>query len=174
MPKGRPRKPPEQRIRKSTRGLGLVAAPEPDAVIVPDPPTGLLKKSKEIWRDYFTSPVSQAVELSSDRPRLERWILLVDEWHRTLRAMRKRGRWELGSQGQPVLSPLAGYLMQLEGQIKAAETELGMTPRARLSLGIAIGQVQKTIADLNAELDANDETDDEILDEVIETTGAAR
>jgi len=52
-----------------------------------------------------------------------------------------------GSQGQPRLNPALDGLMKLEGAILRLENELGLTPSARLRLGI-------TFADATNSLDA--------------------
>jgi len=52
-----------------------------------------------------------------------------------------------GSQGQPRLNPALDGIMKLEGAILRLENELGLTPSARLRLGI-------TFADASNSLDA--------------------
>lgn len=103
---------------------------------VPVPPAGLLKPSRDRWYGFWASQVARAVDLNSDLPRLVRWIKATDEYDRVAKTV-KRARLVKGSMGQPVLNPLVQYLAQLEGQIAKAETEFGMTPMARLRLGIA-------------------------------------
>lgn len=50
----------------------------------------------------------------------------------------------VGSQGQLKIHPLAERLLKLEATITALEDKLGLTPRARAQLGIAIGQYKLT------------------------------
>lgn len=96
----------------------------------PDPPAGLLKAARDRWEAWWTSPAAGDVDLSSDLPRLIRWIEQTDEYDRVAAVVRKT-RLVKGSQGQPVANPLIGYLGQLEGQITRAETDFGMSPLAR-------------------------------------------
>ena len=96
----------------------------------PKPPAGLLKPSRDRWRQFWASPAARAVHLESDLPRLIRWIQATDEYDRTAKVV-VQSRLVKGSMGQPVLNPLVAYLIHLEGAISKAETEFGMTPMAR-------------------------------------------
>jgi P27 family predicted phage terminase small subunit len=115
---------------------------------VPAAPAGLLKSSVVVWEAFWVSDVAQAIDPASDMHRVERWITYLDEWGRAMRAFRK-ARLSTGSTGQLVLSPLAAYVRQLEVALAAAETELGMTPLARMKLGLAAGQARLTAQQLN-------------------------
>jgi P27 family predicted phage terminase small subunit len=117
---------------------------------------GLLKPSVEAWEAFRRSEVAQAIDVASDMPRVERWITYLDEWGRAMRALRK-ARLSTGSTGQLVLSPLAGYVRQLEVALAAAETELGMTPLARMKLGLAAGQARLTAQQLEDVFEARAE-----------------
>jgi P27 family predicted phage terminase small subunit len=115
-------------------------------------PKGLLAATKRIWAAYWQSPVSRAVDREADRYRVERWITTVDEYER-INAIFKQTRIVKGSTGQPVLNPLSQYLQQLLAEINKAETELGLTPLARMRLGIAYGEAQLTALELARALD---------------------
>ncbi len=123
----------------------------------PAPPAGLLKVTRDRWQAFFASDVAKAVDLDADSQHLERWILYVDEWRRALAAFR-RERFVTGSQGQPVLNPLAGYIGTLESAISKAEAEFGLGPLSRMRLGIATGEAAMTAAKLN-ELTRNEPVD---------------
>lgn len=56
--------------------------------------------------------------------------------------------------GQPVANPLVGYLTVLLAELRAAETDLGLTPLARQRLGIEYGRARLTVQDLNRALNA--------------------
>jgi P27 family predicted phage terminase small subunit len=92
------------------------------------------------------------VDREADRYRVERWITTVDEYER-INAAFKQTRIVKGSTGQPVLNPLSQYLQQLLAEINKAETELGLTPLARMRLGIAYGEAQLTALELARALD---------------------
>jgi P27 family predicted phage terminase small subunit len=90
--------------------------------------------------------------VDADRYRLERWITTVDEYERISAAF-KQTRIVKGSTGQPVLNPLSQYLQQLLAEINKAEAELGLTPLARMRLGIAYGEAKLTALELSRAVD---------------------
>jgi P27 family predicted phage terminase small subunit len=99
----------------------------------PKPPAGLLKPSRDRWRQFWESQAAAVVDLGSDMPRLVRWIQAADEYDRAAKVVRQT-RLVKGSMGQPVLNPLIAYLIHLDTLISRAETEFGMTPAARMRL----------------------------------------
>ena len=156
---GPPPKPAAIRQNKIKRPeLSIVRSVPLD---IPEPPTGLLKATLERWNAYWGSQVAQIARDSAgvDLPGLERWILNVDEWSRAMRALRKE-RVVAGSMGQATLNPLAAYVAQREAAIRDAEVAYGMTPLARLKLGLAVGQMKLTAQALNASLEAPDDASD--------------
>lgn len=141
-------KPATNRQGHRKRPSLALVLPEKREIVTPDPPKGITKPARQCWESFWQSDVAAAIDIQADSHRLLRWITAVDEWHRVGKAFRKE-RVVSGSMGQPVINPLATYLTSLEATIKAAEAEFGMTPMARLKLGIAVGQAAKTAADLN-------------------------
>lgn len=99
----------------------------------PNPPTGLLKASRDRWKAFWASAAADKVDLQSDMARLVRWIEQTDEYDRVSKVCRKT-RLVKGSTGQPVLNPLFAYLNQLEQQISRTEADFGMTPMSRRRL----------------------------------------
>lgn len=137
--------------------LGVVEA-KPTDFVIPAAPPGLLKASKDRWEAYWRSAVSSAVDLNADFGLVERWIRSVDEWHRAYRDFRKE-RVTTGSTGQLVLSPLAKWIRQLEGEMARCEQQLGLTPIARLRLGLTANQARLTAEQLNRSLSEADDSD---------------
>lgn len=132
-----------------------MAKPEVETII-PALPKELrrpLASTVERWEEYWHSPVAQiAIESGGiDLGGLYRWITSVDEWTRAMRTFRMKRIVE-GSMGQPTLNPLAAYIASRESAIKMAEDAYGMTPMARLKLGIAVGQAKLTAEELNRAL----------------------
>jgi P27 family predicted phage terminase small subunit len=125
--------------------LPLGAVREP-----PAPPAGLLAPARAAWACFWASPLA-ALVTPADVPTLERLFGLYDERDRAWRAYRRRRLVE-GSQGQPVASPLFGVVAGLDRQILALEDRFGMSPAARLRLGIRFGQAARTLDDLAREL----------------------
>lgn len=97
--------------------------------------------------------MSQAADPVADLHRVERWIRAIDEYERVLPVLTKT-RLVKGSMGQVVLNPLAAYLDSIKAELARAETELGLTPLARLRLGITYGVARLTAEALNAALSA--------------------
>ena len=147
------KKPAEVRQgRGGTRDVVL----RDEELCVPSCPRGLLKRSRERWDAYWRSDVARAADVVADLHRVERWITAVDEYDRCMPLLRKERTVE-GSQGQPRLNPLASYLAQIQTELKTAEADLGLTPMARLRLGIAYGQARITAAELNKALNEGDD-----------------
>ena len=59
----------------------------------------------------------------------------------------------VGSQGQAVLNPLYSAMLKIDAEIRQMEDRIGLSPKARVSLGIQIGQMKKSLDDLNSELE---------------------
>jgi P27 family predicted phage terminase small subunit len=130
------------------RKAGVTLGNPTDRLPVPRAPAGLLAISRKRWQAYWRSNLVQAVDREVDLPRIERWIEISDEYEK-VNAVVKQTRLVKGSVGQPTLNPLVSYLSVLLAELRAAETELGMTPLARQRLGIAYGQARLTAQDLN-------------------------
>lgn len=85
----------------------------------------------------------------------------------------RRKRLVEGSTGQPVLNPLATWVASREAAMHKAEAQLGIGTKARVDLGISVGQAKLTAAQLNrmaeedesAHGDDHDSAEAELLDE---------
>ena len=98
--------------------------------------------------DNNSSELAEVVELGTDQPAITRLFTLYDERERAFRGYKKR-RLTLGYKGQPVLNPLGRMMLQLDEEIRQLEDRLGLTPRARLQLGITFSEAAKSLDDLN-------------------------
>jgi phage terminase small subunit len=58
----------------------------------------------------------------------------------------------VGSTGQTVLHPLARLRASLETELSAIEQRLGLDPKSRALLGIAVNQYKKSASDLVADI----------------------
>jgi P27 family predicted phage terminase small subunit len=148
------RKQPRTASKPAQNGVISLVSRDAERAI-PRPPTGLLAASRKRWKAYWQSPVSKAVDLDADLYRIERWISCVDEYERVNVAFKKT-RLVKGSTGQAALNPLASYLQQLLNEINKAEAELGLTPLARMRLGIAYGEAKLTALELARAIDELD------------------
>lgn len=152
----RPRKDPSRRVDDRDRGprpeLRLIEGVEP-----PEPPAGLLKATTRVWESFWRSEQSQLVS-GAMVDVVVRWVRLRDEWERIDRAMRKHMTVE-GSQGQPVAHPLTGRKSSIEKELRQLEDRLGLTPKAAVNLGLGLGQMRKTLDDLNRDLEVDLDSD---------------
>jgi hypothetical protein len=144
------RKPPgtHQGHRPHTPAVVLAAS---GSEAPPDPPAGLLAATQEAWSGFWSSPLASLV-IPADLPGLRRLFQLHDERERAWRSYRRRRLVE-GSQGQPVANPLFRVALGLEAEIRALEDRYGLSPSARLRLGIRFGKAARTLEDLARDLE---------------------
>lgn len=178
--RGPARKDPDQRQRRNeAKPLGLVVpgvALEGVEDASPEPPDYLLAATQERWRTYWTSPVAKLVDAVSDLPALERLFWLYDDLERSRRAVQEIGHVIEGSKGQTVMNPLLRHMQTQAAEIRQMEDRFGLSPRARLSLNLTLGQAAQSLADLNAPFlaDGGDDDDprmDAVDVEVVSDTG---
>ncbi len=115
----------------------------------PEPPSGLLVGSVKSWERLWASPLA-ATYTETDVPALARLFELRDEMSRVNRVARK-SRLTAGHKAQPVLNPLLRYAETLAAEVRQLEDRFGLSPRARLTLGIQLGEAHRSLAELNAE-----------------------
>ena len=154
-----PRKPAERRQRHGTADLHVIAGGQ---VEVPDPPENMLPATREWWDELWSSDIRQAWE-KSDWPALRRLAEMYDERERALQGYRQQRLVE-GSTGQPVLNPLWKLVEGLDKEIRQLEDRFGLSPKARLQLGITFGQAQTSMQALMAAM-TDGEPDDPFADE---------
>ena len=175
------RKAPGARQRTNTPDAGELEAvpsssPEP-APRPPRPPGGgrLLKATEEWWVEFWESPISKLVDRRSDLRALSRLALLYDERDRALSAY-KRKRSSTGSTGQLVVNPFAREIASLDGRISTLEDRFGLTPAARLNLGVVYSDAHDGLSELERRIeeafsdDQIDEVEDPRLLRAVETT----
>ena len=109
--------------------------------------------SHDLWWDQFwTSDLATAIDVKSDLNTVIRLATLIDERERIYKQA-KKDRLVVGSKGQVVLNPLYSALLKIDAEIRQMEDRIGLSPKARVSLGIQIGQMKKSLDDLNSELE---------------------
>jgi P27 family predicted phage terminase small subunit len=111
-----------------------------------------LKITKNWWEDFWNSDLATAIDEKSDQSAIYRLATLIDERERIYKQA-KKDRLVVGSQGQVVLNPLYSAMLKVDAEIRQLEDRIGMNPKSRVSLGIQIGGLKKTLADLNADLE---------------------
>lgn len=157
---GPPPKQAERRQRRNQRtsteraGAGLVALPG-GRIEPPPPPAGLLQQTRQAWAAFWTSPLAMLVVPATEGLALARLWTLYDERERAYRGYR-RERLVVGSTGQPALNPLAKAMQAMDAEIRALEDRFGLSPMARLRLGVQLGEAARSLEELNRSLDDND------------------
>ena len=150
-----PRLPKPKELRQNTerRDIGLIsiAGGRPE---LPAKPAGLLRETALQWAAFWASPLAITTVPTTDAPAIVRLFRLRDERERMARVIR-RARVVLGSQGQPRANPLYAQIASFDAEIRQLEDRFGLTPMARLKLGITLGDAARSLADLNAELDGD-------------------
>jgi hypothetical protein len=151
---GPPPKPADQRQRRNKRPE-VVAVPSaepvsvPSTAVVPLPPPGLLKETREHWAAYWQSVVAPSADITTDTWLTVRTLFRsLDEIERGYRLMRKE-RMVKGSTGQLRVNPIAGYIAEREAAVFKCIEKLGLSPADRARLGMAIGQAELTWAQVN-------------------------
>lgn len=149
-----PKKPEGRRqAHNADRYKVLALAERP--ISVPKPPDGLLKATKDMWIEFWSSDVARAVQ-PADVDGLVRLIQYRDEWQRLMDAYRKC-RFVEGSTGQVKVNPALTSALALEGAMGKLAADLGLSPMARMRLGIAVGQATKTIEELRNAADPDED-----------------
>lgn len=164
---GPPPKPPDQRQR-ANRPHNLGVIPGGLTVVAPNPPEGVLQPTRDAWDRYWGSDLAKLCEPDTDGEAIARLFTLYDQRRRAFDASKSQLLVE-GSQGQPVLNPLVKYVESLDKEIRALEDRFGLTPKARLALGIAFGEMTKSLDDLNRTLGRDENGGDEDKDPRIQT-----
>lgn len=123
-------------FKRGGRGRTLTVA-APSERLVPPAPRGIGKVARQVWQDFWRSPVSAAVDLDADQYAVRRWILAIDEREELLAEVRTQ-RVVTGSKGQLVLNPLYRRIDELTREIEKAEERFGITPQSRFRLQINV------------------------------------
>jgi hypothetical protein len=144
-------------------GLAVVPQADPEAQFaIPEPPPGLLARSRVKWDQFWSSPLVRVIVPDLDLDTIETLFRLRDERDRAFR-VGNRQRLVDGSAGQSVINPLLTYGLAVQKEIRAIEMTLGANPKGRLVLGVLLGDAARNIDDQNRELD-NDADLDSLLD----------
>lgn len=137
--------------RPQRQGLSIVStSATPQIVDVPPLPSMGTKthpSTQLVWTAFWESQSAEAAQ-EVDMVVAERWIFAYDEWRKSILAVRKQ-RLVTGSQGQPVINPLAAWAKSQADEMRRCEESLGIGPKQRANLGYDFGRAQLTAADLN-------------------------
>lgn len=148
----------QRRNKPGGRGRGMQLRPRLVAAEVPRCPQYWLIETRNQWVRYWMSDVARVADIDTDAAALTRLFTLYDERERSYRAYRKK-RVVKGSTGQPTVNPVWRHAAKLDAEIRSLEDRFGVTPQARLRLGIQLGEAMKNIEDMNADLNEDDDQD---------------
>lgn len=154
----RTRKPADRRQNRATADIGLVVAHARSAPPAPHPSTRkpLLAATVEAWDAFWSSKLSSLVD-DADLPALRRLFRMYDERERLDRSYRAQRFVEGGATGKAiVVHPAAGQISSLDARITALEDRFGLTPLARLKLGLTLGAAARSLEDFNREFDEDE------------------
>ncbi len=160
-----PRKRPDQR-QDNRPARAALAVIKPALARHPAASRGWRKPTKDAWVEYWSSEVSGAAE-SVDLSALRRLFTMRD-MQAACWARYEKDPYVDGSKGQPVANPSLDDALKLERAIVALEDRLGLSPKARANLSMAIGQAALTAADLNRMAKEDDGTEDIVDAELVE------
>jgi len=110
---------------------------------VPPLPEGLKSLARnqrteatQLWEDLWRFG-GEVYKPASDSYVIERYVSLLIRRHHLIDLLNKEGSITEGSQGQDVAHPAARLLISTEAMLPALEDRLGLSPEARLRLGLA-------------------------------------
>lgn len=170
-------KPAERRQRRNKTGVGHILPAAPAEL--PACPKGsngkpMLKATRDAWVAFWDSDVARLVDTRSDLPSLHRLFRLYDERQKIDNHVARHGRLTTGSTGQTTLDPLYKEQSSVDARITALEDRFGLTPLARLKLGVTFGQAAESLDRMNQDFgqDPDDADDDDPRLRAIPTTAS--
>jgi P27 family predicted phage terminase small subunit len=123
------------RNQRPDRMTAVTLLPQPDRK-TPRTPAGLHPVAQHAWREFWASDVSYAVDLHADLGALKRWAHCISERARFSELV-AHSPLVKGSRDQLRRNPLVDHIAVLNSEIARCEDHFGMTPLARMRLGIA-------------------------------------
>lgn len=109
----------------------------------PPPPEHLGQFGALVWREVWA--LGEGVyNTTSDVYVIERYATLQERRRRLLDQIGD-DYLGVGSQGQDVLNPLVRVVQDIEGKLGALEAVLGLSPEARLRLGISAAEAKSKL-----------------------------
>jgi P27 family predicted phage terminase small subunit len=157
------KKPAHLRQGRNTSDAGVL--PRALSGMVPSAADQWRAGTVERWHEFWCSPLAQQVE-ASDYGSLRRLWGLYDELDRLWDAVNETGRVVGGSQGQPRPNPLFKQIEAFQAEARQLEDRFGLSPLARLRLGITFADAAASLDGLNQRLaERMRQVDDGLWDE---------
>lgn len=134
---GKRQKHPD-RLAFTRGGRGARLQPIGPRRVAPQCPKAVSAEARRMWSQLWQSNLSATIG-DSDLPALYRWLWWYDEWIETAAVIRRVATMVASSPGERVVKAKTRYLHQCELNLQKLEEALGMTPVARMRLGIVSG-----------------------------------
>lgn len=142
-----PPKPPERRQRRNAPGPGAQLAPTQDAWAgIPAPNAEWPAPIVEAWRAYWDSDLAATV-LPTDLLALRRLYGLYTRLEKATHVLEAEP-WVEGSKGQRRRNPVEATFTPLMAEIRQLEDRFGLSPLARLRLGVTLGEAARSLEDM--------------------------
>ncbi len=138
--------------------IELPASGQLPATYFPAPVT-LSADVQDQWETFWRDPVAQLIT-PADKGLLIRYFEMLDRQSRLLTEADDEP-WIRGSTGQRQANPFFALAMTHEKAIQALEQQLGIGPKNRAALGIAVITERRNLDALNREFEDTPEDDDE-------------
>lgn len=152
------RKPAERRQRRGTADAKLI--PLEGRRDTPAPPERVRDDIAARWEAFWSSELAGLVK-PSDHEVLRRLFRLYDEIERLWDGIESTGRVVEGSQGQLRPNPLFKQIEAFQAECRQLEDRFGLSPKARLQLGITFAESHRSLSDLNRQLSEAVRTQDD-------------
>lgn len=122
------------RLHIETEEADAAVPPLPAAFGEREPKAETLRRWREMWRSQSASQWDR----DGDMGELTRYIVEFDAWLELYPAAIQQP-FSRGSMGQVSANPLFGVLDKMDKRLRDTEEAFAMTPRARLRMGVEIG-----------------------------------
>lgn len=135
-------------IRSKDHGPRAVDARGFVSLVVPDPPGGVRGWIVDWWVGFFDSDLARMVYKDTDLPALTRLANLYEVRDMSM----EFGMLDplvAGGNGQVAEHPMLRALARYDSAIDRLEDRFGLTPRARLNLGLQLVSATKQLEDLS-------------------------
>jgi len=103
-----------------------------------------------LWSDIWTAGRGFYM-VETDSYTIERYVTMQVRRSKLMATLEVDGWTSEGSQGQQILHPLARMLLDIETKLMPLEDRLGLSPEARLRLGLAVAETQSKLDAFRAE-----------------------
>lgn len=139
-----PGPPPKAADRRARRNVDAVVATVAPVAVAPSPPRGLSPEGRAEWEVFWGSSLAGLV-CATDLPALRRLFELREEAAEAHRAY-ELSPTVCGSTGQDVTNPEGRHALSIDAAVMVMEDRFGLNPKARLGMGVRMGQVADAAA----------------------------